>query len=198
MLDDLAHRFADHNFDLKFLIRAIVSTRAYQLTSRQTDPSQDDPRLFARMAVKALSTEQVIASLIEATGYQPPAGARPAARPAADGTGRQLRPPAEQAHRVPDVDSAGAGADERQVRQRRHRPGAERHPGGRRRRAVPGHARAASKRCTWRRWAASRRRRRAAKLVAYVEKGGPSGDPGLALADVFWALLNSSEFVFNH
>ncbi len=37
-----------------------------------------------------------------------------------------------------------------------------------------------------------------AKLVAYVEKGGPSGDPNLALADVFWALLNSSEFVFNH
>ncbi len=37
-----------------------------------------------------------------------------------------------------------------------------------------------------------------AKLVAYVEKGGPSGGPNVALADVFWALLNSSEFVFNH
>ena len=36
------------------------------------------------------------------------------------------------------------------------------------------------------------------KLVPYVEKGGPAGDPNQALADVFWALLNSSEFVFNH
>ena len=36
-----------------------------------------------------------------------------------------------------------------------------------------------------------------AKLVPYVEKGGPAGDPNQALADVFWALLNSSEFVFN-
>ena len=35
-------------------------------------------------------------------------------------------------------------------------------------------------------------------LVPYIEKGGPSGDPKKALADVFWALLNSSEFIFNH
>ncbi len=71
MLDELARQFTEHHFDLKFLIRAIVGTRAYQLTSRQTDPSQDEPRLFARMAVKALSTEQVIASLMEATGSKP-------------------------------------------------------------------------------------------------------------------------------
>jgi hypothetical protein len=36
------------------------------------------------------------------------------------------------------------------------------------------------------------------KLVPYIDKGGPSGDPKKALADVFWALLNSSEFIFNH
>ena len=36
------------------------------------------------------------------------------------------------------------------------------------------------------------------RLVKYVEKGGPSSDSKKALADVFWALLNSSEFIFNH
>jgi hypothetical protein len=36
------------------------------------------------------------------------------------------------------------------------------------------------------------------RLVPYIDKGGPSGDPKKALADVFWALLNSSEFIFNH
>src|SRR5262249_20200308 len=61
-------------FDLKFLIRAIASTRAYQLTSIATDASQDEPRLFARMSVKALTSEQVIASLVEATGFQAPVG----------------------------------------------------------------------------------------------------------------------------
>jgi hypothetical protein len=34
--------------------------------------------------------------------------------------------------------------------------------------------------------------------VAYVEHGGSSGDRSKALGDVFWALLNSPEFRFNH
>jgi hypothetical protein len=34
-----------------------------------------------------------------------------------------------------------------------------------------------------------------ARLVRYVEKGD---DRGETLADVFWALLNSAEFVLNH
>src|SRR5262249_11989436 len=37
-----------------------------------------------------------------------------------------------------------------------------------------------------------------ARFVKYVEKGGPSGDPQRALADVFWVLLDSGEFLFNH
>jgi hypothetical protein len=37
-----------------------------------------------------------------------------------------------------------------------------------------------------------------ARLVKYVDRGGPSGDKDKALADVFWALLNSSEFILNH
>jgi hypothetical protein len=36
-----------------------------------------------------------------------------------------------------------------------------------------------------------------ARLVRYVESGGAAKDPKKALSDVFWALLNSSEFLFN-
>jgi len=38
----------------------------------------------------------------------------------------------------------------------------------------------------------------AVKLTSYVESGGPSRNPNKALADVFWVLLNSSEFILNH
>ena len=38
----------------------------------------------------------------------------------------------------------------------------------------------------------------AKRLAAYVESGGPAKDPRAALADVFWALLNSTEFAVNH
>jgi hypothetical protein len=36
------------------------------------------------------------------------------------------------------------------------------------------------------------------RFVAYIERGGPLGDRRKALADVFWALLNSAEFRLNH
>jgi len=36
------------------------------------------------------------------------------------------------------------------------------------------------------------------QLTTYVKGGGPRQDPNAALGDVFWALLNSSEFRLNH
>src|SRR5579883_1181605 len=42
LLDELARHFAEHNFDLKFLIRALTASRAYQLSSLATHRSQDD------------------------------------------------------------------------------------------------------------------------------------------------------------
>ena len=36
------------------------------------------------------------------------------------------------------------------------------------------------------------------RFVAYVEKGEAGGKQKQALSDVFWALLNSPEFLFNH
>jgi hypothetical protein len=74
LLDDLAAAFAAADFDMKYLIRAICSTRAYQRTSARTDATQDDLRRFARMAVKGLTAEQFFDSLAFATGYREPPG----------------------------------------------------------------------------------------------------------------------------
>ena len=53
--------------DLKFLIRAITSTQAYQRTSALANTSETtDKRLFARMPVRGLSAEQLFDSLAEA------------------------------------------------------------------------------------------------------------------------------------
>jgi hypothetical protein len=38
----------------------------------------------------------------------------------------------------------------------------------------------------------------AQRMVAYVDNGGATGERRQALADVFWALLNSAEFRLNH
>lgn len=69
VVEDLAKAYADSKFDNRFLIKVITRTRAYQLSSRQTDPSQVSNRHFARMNVKAMSAEQLFDSLSQATGF---------------------------------------------------------------------------------------------------------------------------------
>jgi hypothetical protein len=68
MLDELAADFAAHKFDLKYLIRCVANSQAYQLSS-SGDRSQDDPRMFARMPLRGLTPEQLWDSLAEATRY---------------------------------------------------------------------------------------------------------------------------------
>lgn len=70
LLGELAQQLVDHNFDLKFLMRSITATAAYNRTSRLTDPSQHEAERFARMAVRGLTPEQVFDSLAVATGFR--------------------------------------------------------------------------------------------------------------------------------
>jgi hypothetical protein len=71
LLDLLSRRFAASGFDLKFLTRAIVSSRAYQRTSRAGDAPDKQAALFGRMSVKVLSAGQLYDSLV--TAFGPPA-----------------------------------------------------------------------------------------------------------------------------
>jgi hypothetical protein len=71
LLDLLARRFVESGFDLKFLTRAIVASRAYQRTSRPGDAPEKQAVLFGRMSVKTLSAGQLYDSLVAVFG--PPA-----------------------------------------------------------------------------------------------------------------------------
>ncbi|WP_020476046.1 DUF1549 and DUF1553 domain-containing protein [Zavarzinella formosa] len=70
LLDDLAKAFVESKFDVRHVIRGITLSKAYNRTSARTHPSQDDPRLFARMGLKGLTGEQFFDSLALATGYR--------------------------------------------------------------------------------------------------------------------------------
>jgi hypothetical protein len=70
LLDELAKLFVQARFDLRTLVRGIVSSETYQRSSRLTHDGQKEPRLFARMNVKGLSAEQLFDSLALATGYR--------------------------------------------------------------------------------------------------------------------------------
>jgi hypothetical protein len=69
LLAELARQFSQHGYDFKYLIRAITSSRAYQLTSRTDSGGPDDPQSFARMPLRRMTPEQLYDSLVEATGF---------------------------------------------------------------------------------------------------------------------------------
>jgi hypothetical protein len=63
LLDLLARRFVESGFDLKFLARSIVLSRAYQRTSLAGQSSDRQAALFGRMSIKVLSAGQLYDSL---------------------------------------------------------------------------------------------------------------------------------------
>ncbi len=68
LLDELARKFTAGGFDLKYLIKGIVLSQAYQRSSKPSTGNKDDDQLFSHMAVKMMSAEQLYDSLTMITG----------------------------------------------------------------------------------------------------------------------------------
>jgi hypothetical protein len=68
LLDQLAEEFHQSGYDVKKLIRWITNSRAYQLSSvKQKRNEKEDEGLFNRAALKPLTPEQLFDSLLTAT-----------------------------------------------------------------------------------------------------------------------------------
>jgi hypothetical protein len=197
LLDELARQFAAHRFDLRYLVRSITASRAYQLSSAAADSLS--PRLFAHMAVKGLSPEQLFDSLALATGYRAPPSPRPQNQPApdpraefltrfADGQPRtEMQRSIQQAlmlmngQFIADATRLKDGAVLASIANDRSLDTAGK--------VEALYLATLSRKPT---------PKETKRFVKYVEEGGPSRDAKLALADVFWTLLNSAEFSLNH
>lgn len=68
LLDALARDFVEHGYDLHHLIRQITSSRAYQLSSVPTGANRDDTMGYSRYGVRRLTAEQLLDSISQATG----------------------------------------------------------------------------------------------------------------------------------
>jgi hypothetical protein len=84
IFDALCAQFRLHQYDLKYVIRVITATRAYQLSCRGAPPTGDDSHAasFARMPLRRMTSDQVYASFVQASGFRevPPTANEPAAR----------------------------------------------------------------------------------------------------------------------
>lgn len=199
ILNELAQAFVRSGHDQRFIIRAITATRAYQLTSAASHPTQADPRQFARMSIKGLTAEQLFDSLALAVGYTEGTQAGPAtaltvasprgqflARFGGPGRATEARTSVLQALMLMNGQFTGDATG----------------PAGKTLSAVAeapfldtrGQIEALYLATLGR----LPRTEESDRLVKFVEAGGRTKDARTALADVFWALLNSTEFGVNH
>ena len=200
LLDVLAKQFVANRFDVKYLIRAITFSQTYQRASISSDPKQDDPRLFARMNVRGLSPEQLFDSLLQATGSRDDENANSMAMREMNSaraqfvarfTNQEKRTEHQTtilqaltlmngklAERATDLERSETLAavidapflDHAQKVEALFLATLSRKP----------------------------TQAEADQFVRYISSGGTKGDPKVAQGDVFWALLNSAEFILNH
>jgi hypothetical protein len=201
LLDELTQQFIAHGFDQKYLLRSILGSQAYQRTSALTHPSQKDPRQFARAVVRGLSAEQVYQSFLTATGYRsvPAAGSVPYREPAPL---EQLLARFSDAHEQPtekqlSIQQAlflmnGKLMDETISPARSRTLAAV---------VTAGEARPVAHRVEDLYLAVLSRRPRPREvegLVRHLEETAPGEGRTQVFCDLFWALLNSTEFIVNH
>jgi hypothetical protein len=206
ILDELSKGFIASRHDLRWLIRAITATRAYQLTSARTHASQDDPAMFARAAVRGLSPEQLYDSLVTATGHREP-GDRNVRAFIANGPREQFLSKFASAGERP-VDVQASILQALTLMNGRLTTAATRAESSQLLQAVSDAPYLDMTAKIETLYLATLSRRPTAKeterLLGYVAKATDStkGDIGRrrgdALGDVFWVLLNSAEFYFNH
>ena len=191
VLDELTRAFVASGYDQRFLIRVLMRMRAYQLTSASPNGKPAEPRSFSRMNVKSLTPEQVFDSLIEATGLREAQAERFRTRfltrfPRGDSQleGRASIP---QALALMNGELLAAAVD----------PDGDNTLGAI---AASSFLNSGEKVDALFLAALSRLPREAERqrFCDYVDKGAADGKQKQALSDVFWALLNSSEFLFNH
>ena len=206
LLDELGKRFTAYRYDFKKLVRDICTSRAYQLSTRPTPTNAGDTRNFARGPIRRIRAEtmlDVISEVTESKNKFPglPAGAR--AVQIADGSvstyflttfGRpqretvcscevRLEPTLSQSLHLMNGDTVApkirqGGLVARMLQEKK----------------TPAQViEAIYLRCLTRSPTPAEMKKLTDAVAA-----APANEHQRALEDVFWAVLNSREFMFNH
>ncbi len=72
LLDALAKDFIDHQYDVKYLIRTIMNSAAYQRSSRPLPGNQGDDRFYSHYLIRRLSAEVILDAYSQVTGIPTP------------------------------------------------------------------------------------------------------------------------------
>lgn len=204
LLDELGQRFTDYNYDFKKLVRDICTSRTYQLSTKTNETNASDDRNFSHAMLRRVRAEMLLDSITQVTDTKNkfqglPLGAR--AVQIANGNtstyflttfGRATRetvcscevkvePNLSQALHLLNGDTVNNKIQQGQLIDRELKAGKK-----------PEQVlEDLYIRCLTRKPTEKER----ASLMAVLAE---SNEPQAVLEDVFWALLNSREFLFNH
>jgi hypothetical protein len=204
LLAELSKRFTEYNYDFKQLVRDICTSRTYQLSTHTNETNQLDDRNFSHAALRRIRAEILLDAISQVTETKDkfaglPLGAR--AVQIADGNtgayflttfGRATRetvcscevkmePNLGQALHLINGDSVHSKIQEGGVVQRLLENGTPPNEV-----VTELYVRCLSRPPT------------DEELAAISEVVAQAGDSRAALEDVFWSILNSREFLFNH
>jgi hypothetical protein len=188
LLEELAGQFRAHGYNLKFLIRVLTATRAYNLSSAANQGSSTTP-VFASMPVRGLSPGQLFDSLTQATGAE-----------AADARARFLELFANREDRSVEAETTIVQA--LTMMNGSYIDGATNPETSQVLGAIvkapfldtPGRIETLFLATLTRRPKPDEQ----SLLVRYVERRQTAQDQEKAFADIFWAILNGPEFHLNH
>jgi Protein of unknown function (DUF1549)/Protein of unknown function (DUF1553) len=196
--ESLADGLIAAKYDVRFLIRTIARTKVYQLSSRQTHESQADPKTFARMSPKVMSADQIFSSVMLATGLIERTPARD--RPFVGGPRREFLTQFSSTEKATERQTSILQAltlmngkfvnDQTSLDRSTFLAGVIDSPFWDSAKKVEVLYLASLSRLPT--------PDESNKLASYIERGGTTGDKKKAVTDVFWALLNSNEFLLNH
>jgi len=194
--DRLAREYREHGYDLKYLIRAITASKPYGLTSAVGLSELAPPQLFAAMPLRSLSPDQLFDSLALATGF---------GTSGREMIGGDARSRFGELFANRDEKSTEGQVSILQALSLMNGPlmasATSPETGDTLAALVDAPFLDAAGKVESLYLSALSRRPRAdesAAMVAFMERGKTDGDRAKALGDVFWVLLNSPEFRFNH
>ncbi len=206
LLDALACDFAQHGYDLKHLARTILESRLYQLSSTPNDSNLADTRNFSRAYRRRLPAEVLLDAVNDATGVPDTFAALPAASRATQAWSYKIESQFLDAFSRPNPSSDPPCERDTQmsVVQSLHLMNSKNlqaklsNKEGRTRKLAEGKLSPSEIVAELYLTTLSRPPTEEELSVASAVFTAKDATRQTATEDVFWALLNAAEFVFNH
>jgi hypothetical protein len=204
LLDELAKSLIASGYDIKHIVRAVVLTKAYQRVSvSMSQDNRDAINYFAKMPIRGMMPEQLFDCFAEAADFRQDINFNDPNRTQFRGgveSSRQqfLNKFTSQDKRIETQTSILQAlylmngkllADHTKLENNEALKTIATAPTPTARRVETLYLMVLSR---------LPRPDETSKMVKYIESGGGTHDSAQAVADVFWALLNSSEFMLNH